>query len=52
MNTPATNRNSESQRPDLSDLGQAISFRFAISSPLTGLMIGLLGAWFYTWMTS
>jgi hypothetical protein len=52
MNTPATNPKSELQRPDLPDLGQAISRWFAISSPLTGILIGFLGAWFYMWMTS
>ncbi len=52
MNTPATNHKSESNRPDSPDFGKAISLWFAISSPLTGLIIGFLGAWFYTWMTS
>jgi hypothetical protein len=31
---------------------EAIPLWFAISSPLTGLLLGLLGAWFFTWLTS
>jgi len=45
------NGKSEIQRPDLRALGHAISFWFAMSSPLTGLVFGFLGAWFYTWLT-
>jgi len=37
---------------DLSPLREAIPFWFAISSPLTGLIVGFLGAWFVTWLTS
>ena len=33
-------------------LGEAISLWFAISSPLIGVMVGLLGAWFVTWLTT
>jgi hypothetical protein len=33
-------------------LREAIPLWFAISSPLTGLLLGLLGAWFFTWLTS
>jgi hypothetical protein len=33
-------------------LREAIPLWFAISSPLTGLILGLLGAWFFTWLTS
>ena len=33
-------------------LREAIPLWFALSSPLTGLIIGLLGAWFVTWLTS
>jgi len=33
-------------------LGEAIPLWFALSSPLTGLLLGLLGAWFVTWLTS
>ena len=31
---------------------EAIPFWFAISSPLTGLILGFLGAWLVTWLTS
>jgi len=31
-------------------LSEAISFWFAISSPLIGLVLGFLGAWFVTWL--
>ena len=33
-------------------LREAIALWFAISSPLIGVMIGLLGAWFVTWLTT
>jgi len=33
-------------------LREAIPLWFAISSPLTGLILGLLGAWFVTWLTT
>ena len=33
-------------------LREAIPFWFAISSPLIGLVVGFLGAWFVTWLTS
>jgi hypothetical protein len=33
-------------------LRDAIPLWFAISSPLIGVMIGLLGAWFVTWLTT
>jgi len=33
-------------------LSEAISLGFAVSSPLIGLIIGFLGAWFVTWLTS
>jgi hypothetical protein len=33
-------------------LREAIPLWFAVSSPLTGLILGLLGAWFFTWLTS
>jgi hypothetical protein len=33
-------------------LREAIPLWFALSSPLTGLVLGLLGAWFVTWLTS
>jgi len=37
---------------DLFSLREAIPFWFAISSPLTGLILGFLGAWLVTWLTS
>ena len=37
---------------DLSSLREAVPFWFAISSPLTGLLLGFLGAWLVTWLTS
>lgn len=52
MNAMANYQNTKIQRPDLPSLGEAISVWFAISSPLTGLVLGLLGAWFFTWLTS
>jgi len=52
MNATANDLKSEIQRPDLPALGETISFWFAISSPLTGILIGFLGAWFFTWLTS
>ena len=33
-------------------LREAIPLWFAVSSPLTGLILGFLGAWFVTWLTS
>jgi hypothetical protein len=33
-------------------LREAIPLWFAVSSPLTDLVLGLLGAWFVTWLTS
>jgi hypothetical protein len=40
------------RRRDSFSLREAIPLWFAISSPLTGLLLGLLGAWFFTWLTS
>jgi len=37
---------------DFSALREVIPFWFAISSPLIGVIIGILGAWLFTWMTS
>jgi len=33
-------------------LREAIPLWFAVSSPLIGLILGFLGAWFVTWLTS
>jgi hypothetical protein len=40
------------RKRDWLSLREAIPLWFAISSPLTGLILGLLGAWFFTWLTS
>ena len=40
------------RRRDSLSLREAIPLWFAISSPLIGVMIGLLGAWFVTWLTT
>jgi hypothetical protein len=52
MNATEKHHKSEAQKPDLAALGETISFWFAISSPLTGILFGFLGAWFFTWLTS
>ena len=33
-------------------LREAIPFWFAVSSPLIGVVMGLLGAWFVTWLSA
>ena len=33
-------------------LREVIPFWFAVSSPLLGVLIGLLGAWFVTWLSA
>lgn len=40
------------RRRDSLPLREAIPLWFAISSPLIGLIIGFLGAWFVTWLNS
>ena len=40
------------RRRDSLPLREAVPLWFALSSPLTGLILGLLGAWFVTWLTS
>jgi hypothetical protein len=40
------------RRRDSLPLREAIPLWFAVSSPLIGLIIGFLGAWFVTWLTS
>ena len=32
-------------------LRELIPFWFAVSSPLVGMLLGLLGAWFVAWLT-
>jgi len=52
MNATTKHPKCEAQKPDLPAVGKTISFWFAISSPLTGVLIGFLGAWFFTWLTN
>jgi hypothetical protein len=33
-------------------LREVIPFWFAVSSPLLGVLFGLLGAWFVTWLSA
>jgi len=33
-------------------LKELIPFWFAVSSPLVGIVLGLLGAWFVTWLSA
>jgi hypothetical protein len=49
---PATSAHWHVRRRDSLPLREAIPLWFAISSPLIGLIIGFLGAWFVTWLTS
>jgi len=49
---PLTSAPSHRRTRDLLRLREAIPFWFAISSPVIGLIIGLLGAWFVTWVAS
>jgi hypothetical protein len=37
---------------DAISLREAIPFWFAVSSPLIGLLVGLMGAWFVTWLSA
>jgi len=55
MRMAPSNKNSESSSKrgfGWSSSREAIPFWFAISSPLTGLILGFLGAWLVTWLTS
>jgi hypothetical protein len=40
------------RRRDVLPLRETLPLWFAISSPLIGIILGLLGAWFVTWLTS
>jgi hypothetical protein len=31
---------------------EVIPFLFAVSSPLLGVLLGLMGAWFVTWLSA
>jgi hypothetical protein len=33
-------------------LREVIPFWFAVSSPLLGMLVGLLGAWFVAWLST
>jgi hypothetical protein len=48
---PAANASSRMRRRDVLPLREAIPLCFALSSPLIGLIIGFMGAWFVTWLT-
>jgi hypothetical protein len=49
---PITNVRFRLRRRDSLPLSEVIPFWFAVSSPLIGLVLGFLGAWFVTWLTS
>jgi len=49
---PITNTGFRLRRRDSLPLNEAIPFWFAVSSPLIGLVLGFLGAWFVTWLTT
>jgi hypothetical protein len=49
---PAVKARSHVRRNDVLPLREAIPLWFAVSSPLIGILIGFLGAWFVTWLTS
>jgi len=40
------------RRRDSLPLREAIPLWFALSSPLIGLILGFLGAWFVSWLSS
>ena len=40
------------RRRDSLPLREAIPLWFAVSSPLIGVILGFLGAWFVTWLTN
>ena len=40
------------QRRDVLSLREAVPLWFAMLSPLIGLIIGFLGAWFFSWLTT
>jgi hypothetical protein len=49
---PIANMRFRLRRRDSLPLSEAIPFWFALSSPLIGLVLGFLGAWFVTWLTT
>jgi hypothetical protein len=50
--SPITDPHIDVPTRDSFPLSETISFWFAVSSPLTGLLLGLFGAWFVTWLTA
>jgi len=50
--SPVANMRFPLRRRDSLPLSEAIPFWFAISSPLIGVVLGFLGAWLVTWLTS
>jgi hypothetical protein len=42
----------ESVEGETIPLREVIPFWFAVSSPLLGMLLGLLGAWFVTWLST
>ncbi len=51
MKTVANGRFSMRKRNSFR-LSEAIPFWFAVSSPVIGLVLGVFGAWFVSWLTS
>ena len=49
---PIANVRFRPRRRDSLPLSEVIPFWFAVSSPLIGLVLGFLGAWFVTCLTS
>lgn len=49
---PVTSALPRTRRRDLLTLGEGIPFWFAVLSPLIGLILGFLGAWVFSWLTS
>gem|GEM_PF-2440897 len=43
---------SATRKRDTFSPGETATFWFAVASPLIGLVIGFLGAWLVTWLTS
>jgi hypothetical protein len=51
MKTVANGRFSMRRRNSFR-LSETIPFWFAVSSPVLGLVLGVFGAWFVSWVTS
>ena len=49
---PVTSAPSRARRRDFPASGEVISLWFAMLSPLIGLVVGFLGAWLFTWLTT